>query len=115
MKRAWDTWAELSHDDPQRGYIHDGQLQPLTHEGDAEIASELLPLWMEIGMPALRREHIADVTEKWNQRVPADGANTWDPPAAFSQGASGSVPVRKETSPSPPPPHPPSQIACFAS
>ena len=78
LKRAWDTWAELSHDDPQRGYIHDGQLQPLTDEGDAEIASELLPIWMEIGMPALRREHIADVTEKWNQGLSANGINRWD-------------------------------------
>ena len=78
LKRAWDAWAEISHDDPQRGYVHDGQLQPLTDEGDAEIASELLLVWMEIGMPALRREHITDVTEKWNQGVSADGTNTWD-------------------------------------
>ena len=57
------AWASVDHRAVAAGFIHDGILNALDGSEDNELSRDVLPWWLEVDMPALRRQLVEEVDE----------------------------------------------------
>jgi len=74
MERAFQAWTTVSHLESAREWRENAITQALGGSEDADIRSDLLPVWHQLDMPRLRTQIATEVAEE----VQAGRLTSWD-------------------------------------
>ena len=63
MERAYDSYMDVDHSRCSHGFVANGIANALDGSQDCELTPDVLPFWMELDMPSVRRRIMAEVDE----------------------------------------------------
>jgi hypothetical protein len=77
LTRAEDAWKMVDHAKCVRGWLHNGCTNALDGTQDAQLGSQVISYWEELGMDSIREQLLQDVTDAVND---GDVTSFWDYP-----------------------------------